>query len=157
MAGHGILLSSHAWIGFCALKENRVEGQLPSDRDMALIALRAGQHVRQIAEHGATFDQIRVEFEKIQNLQRNDERQAVQANLRLSAASAVVHHEVSVSRAEVQSARGEVVEVMQFADQRFEEAKQQIAQELRAQAYPNSELRWRNEIGYEINKQNKSS
>ena len=67
-------------------------------------------------------------------MQRDAEQQAVHANRRLSAESAVVHHDVNVSRAEVQSAREEVVGVMQFADQRYEEAKQQLTQELRAQA-----------------------
>ena len=99
--GMGFYCSSHAWIGLCAPKENRAEGKLPSDRDMALIALRAGQHARQIPELGSQFEQIRVEFERAQNFQRDAEHQAVQSNLRLSAASAVVHHGVNVSRAEV--------------------------------------------------------
>jgi hypothetical protein len=108
----GFYCSQHAWLGFCALKEGHIEGSLPTVRDLALIALRAGTQARQVEELGAKFQEIQLEVVRIETLRMEAERDKHQARAVVQAASSTVELERRKSNAEVQNAREELSEVI---------------------------------------------
>ena len=106
------------------------EKQFPGEREIAFPALRAGLHFQRLLSSGVSC----TAFECEQRLHRAAEETVGQASERLQATSVVVHHELNVSRAEVQTARAKAIGVMPLAEQQYQETTQHIAQEVRAQA-----------------------
>ena len=66
--GHTFYCSVHAFQGCQAVKNRMINGVMPSERDEALIALRASQRAKDIEEGDVKNSRLRMEMERIEGL-----------------------------------------------------------------------------------------